>query len=195
MEKYIKFVKEQWSYHKIHERIENVSKNAPSSITPEYTTTINRLDDQISQILNAAEKKCSKVPRTATDAWSPELHEAIQHIWECRYTTRDLQRTSVTIPHFSEINFSDAKEALNQAQIKYRDIKKRAKDERQKHLKSRAEYYAKSKTTKHIAQKLKQLQTIEKQRTCAARINVALNRNINAGINGILIPDITAYPE
>ena len=156
--------------------------------------SLNILDTQITQIMNAAEKKCSKVPRTAHDAWSPTLHNAIQNIWECRYQIRELHRRTLTEPHINALSFQIATEALNQAKETYTELKKTAVDERKKHLDTRAKFYAKSTSSTHIKQAIKQIQQTEKQRATAFRINIALHRNKKAGINGILVPDITEYP-
>ena len=78
--------------------------------------------------MNTAEKKCSKVPRTALDAWSPTLHNAIRNIWECRYQIRELHRRTLTEPNINETSFQTSTEALNQAKETYTELKKTAVD-------------------------------------------------------------------
>ena len=67
-------------------------------------------------------------------------------------------------------------EALNQAKETYTELKKTAVDERKKHLDTRAKFYAKSTSSTHIKQAIKQIQQTEQQRAIASRINIALHR-------------------
>ena len=110
MEKYVKYIEKEWKYHNIHQRIEKL--NDPSLDVPALTSLLHTLDNQITQIMNAAEKRCSKVPRNAHDAWSSTLHNAIQNIWECRYQIRELHRKAITDVTVNTLSFQQANEAL-----------------------------------------------------------------------------------
>ena len=196
MEKYIKYVITQWDYHRIHDRILSIKHEiSNSSDNNLYIKKLNDIDKQITEILNAGEKKCTKVPSGTNVEWSPNLHQAIEKIRECEYNLRQLQQVHITAPYERDLTFREAKQALSDAQSKYKTVKTNAKAERKKHLEQQAAYYAKDKSAKGIKSEIKRILGVEKQRLTATRINFALNRNNKVGINGILIPDITEYTE
>lgn len=194
MEAYTKYIQNQWEYHRIHQRIQELKlESVDDQSRDQFILTLNKLDAQMTEIMNSAEKKCTKVPTGSCIAWSPKLHEAIEQVRQCQYNVKCAKRIHINIVDEPTMTLAEAINELHKAEEKYRDIKKNAKDERKKHLQQLAAYYARDPTTKGIKAEIKRILSVEKQRQTATRINFALNRNNKVGINGILIPDVTEY--
>ena len=191
MKSYVSYVSQQWKYHNIQNRAQALNHPDIDFLDPANVMKLNTLDTQISKIMNSGEKKCSRVPSGSCIEWSPKLHEAIENVRTYQYDLRCLSRVNLATTTIHTMTFSEAISALRKAEEEYQTIKKNYKSERKKHLKQLAAFYVKNKTHKGIQSEIKRILGVEKQKQTATRINFALQRNRKAGINGILIPDVT----
>lgn len=76
--KYIEVVTKNWNYHNIDSKFDTLINLSYTDDPAYFEQTINKLDQQITEIMVGAGKKCTKVRSHHLDEWSPEMMEALE---------------------------------------------------------------------------------------------------------------------
>ena len=76
--KYMKIMKQEWKLHKINEKFERLLEISGENLNS-FEIELNKLDQQITEIMHHAEKSCTKMSSHHLDDWSPELIAAYRN--------------------------------------------------------------------------------------------------------------------
>ena len=193
VEKYTKYLETAWRKHAIDKKFEQIS--TMSLENPDLNKlgeALNKLDKQITEIMTAAEKICTKVSSHHLDSWSPKLIQAMatKRYWKTKLTNASKLPLKIGFVKAIEI-YNSTLEKYREAEKEYYEIRKNAKSIRNEFLKERADIIAKTKGTK-AAQEINSLIQVEKQRDQSARLKKLKPRQ-SGGPSTILVPAITEY--
>ena len=94
--KYCEYLEKTWTHHKITKRISDLNTNFRNEgPTDENVLNLNRLDNQISEIMNAAEKRCTKMNPRHQDSWSVKLDTASKGVFDLKYQLKKLKKSNM----------------------------------------------------------------------------------------------------
>ena len=194
IKKYQKHIQKTWDMHKIDEKYDRLQEMISSGCkNDEVQKFINKLDKQISDILIAAEKKCTGVSSHHLSCWSPKLVAAMatKRHWRSKLTQAS------KLPHkiglIEAINiYKTTLDRYNEAVEKYNELCQKAKTLRENFLKERSEDVAIKKGTK-AEKEIKSIIQTEKQRNQSVRIKKTVRKRSSGGPNSVLIPALTEY--
>ena len=194
---YVSDVKEKWQDHKITMRLNQIveyfhENGKDAFIEPK----LQQLDNQIQEILSSSERKCCKVPTNSKLQWSVQLQRVLVRIRNAKLAIRQMGDTG---DHGCGANYKHKMkpllDELHKAKSELRTVKKKDIDLREAHLEERAMQASIENPTLKFDKHLQQLKRIEKQIRDANRVRFTLKGNQEAGVDKLLIPDLSTYTE
>jgi hypothetical protein len=198
--------KNQTTYRKWvgeHHRMERATQlrdELYTSPTTEGYQRLERLDEQRTQFMLAAEKQCRKI-HVGRIAFLPTVNTAGAEVRflrialtkrngkkvSSRYVERLRKKTTKRNYPWQHIDLEDLKHDLAKARKKYRLMKPLAKQQRKSFLEELAESKVKFQGGK-VSQRIKELVTIEEQRRQARAIRFALGKTRGGGVDMVITP-------
>jgi hypothetical protein len=156
MEKYIHHIRKAFQSNKIVERVQLLACNMleDQRATKERIEEYHRLDNQITEIMLAAEAKSKKDPG-GEYPWSPQYKEAqmLVRYWSLRLSqlrtkinnSESIEALAMALDHFPEVRTKELtrvqlEERVRRAIQKLRQVKQDAQEIREVFLKERAEF-------------------------------------------------------
>lgn len=192
--KYSEYIEKSWKQHKITKRIDEIGDafkhDGPSD---ENVVALNKIDKQITEIMNAAEKRCTKMNPAHNDSWSVQLDTAAKAVYELKYQVKELKKVICGDVQNLEEQINDVDQAIVLAKEHYKKVKKEHKEHRNDHLDTRAKYNIDHKNALDIAKEIKAIKHIEEQIRVAIKIGYVLKPRQFDANGGILIPEISEY--
>lgn len=197
VKKYVADVKDKWQHHRITVRLNQIVEYFHQNGKDEFVEKkLTQLDDQIQEILSSAEKRCCKVPTSSKLQWSVQLQRVLVRI---RNAKLDIRKMGDAGDHGCGANYKQImKPLLNELQLarsELRAVKKKDIDLREAHLEERAMQASIENPTLKFDKHLQQLKRIEKQIRDANRVRFTLKGNQEAGVDQLLIPDLSTYTD
>ena len=126
--KYCEYLEKTWTHHKITKRISDLNTSFRNEgPTDENVLNLNRLDNQMSEIMNAAEKRCTKMNPRHQDSWSVKLDTASKGVFDLKYQLKKLKKVICGSVEHLENQISDVDKALIVAKENYKQTKKEHK--------------------------------------------------------------------
>ena len=194
--KYSEYIEKSWAQHNITKRIEKLSMSFQNDGPGEINVRdLNRLDKQMSEIMNASEKRCTKMNPMHTDSWSVQLDTAAKTVYELKYQLKKLEKVVCGSVQYIQDKVEDVDKALVLAKENYRQVKKDHKKHRNEHLDTRAKYNVDHKNSPDITKEIKAIKHIEEQIRIATKIGYVLKPRQFDANSGILIPDVQEYDD
>jgi len=155
---------------------------------------LNELDEQITNSLRSAEKKCAKIHMMCRHDWSPELKFALLNL---RHAKRHLKKT-LRDTSFTEGEYIAEVQKAYDERRKWRkacrEAKENSKELRESFLEDLSQHQALLNNT-IASNEIKQLKRYEEQRKEARRIRSVLKGKNHRLLTSIEIPDISSYGE
>ena len=194
VKKYNELVNIGWKDHDIENRVDRLVGNLLYDGMNETNERIlNNIDNNISEILRHAEKKCCKIHRSCTNDWSINFGAKLKAV----HSTRN-EKNKARAPLANESPKDTAlryKEALNKhktAVKEYQAIRGRDDNERTQHILTLAKDIA-TETAIPVKSAKTQLLHIEAQRKSNKKIKSTIKSNFKAGVAHVLIPARSHY--
>ena len=192
--RYSEYVGNQWKHHNIKKRIDALEKRfRQDGSTNDNVIELNKIDNQISEIMNAAEKRCTKMNPRHQDSWSVKLDIAAKGVYDLDYQARKLKKVVCGSIDPIQNQIDDVKRALTVAKERYKQTKKDHKKHRNDHLETRAQYNIDHNEAPDITKEINAIKHIEEQIRIAAKIGYVLKPRQFDANGGILIPDVMEY--
>ena len=180
-----------WTKHKIQDKYEKLM-DMSSTKGVDIESELNKLDNQITEIMRCSEKKCAYTGQNTKIPWSPKLHQAIVTIRNLKKQKKEMSRKRTTDMRKHE--YDEISKKLKMEQEHYKEIKANSKMHREDHLLQRAQELAgASAPMKHLSKLVANIKYYEGQAEKFARINKVLRRDKFFGLNKVMIPDKCEY--
>ena len=193
VKKYIDNLTRKWKDFNIDAQLQKINSNIKDGILDALETDLNNLDQNISDAMKHAERKCSKVPGRVSAYWSPTFHKALTEVHKKRVARNKAQ---YVLPGSSIVDalhgYRDAQAAYDEALRHYREVKGKNAEVRKLDMSTLAEERAKENNSSSEVEYNK-IVYMEQESKSNRKIKYVLKPESRYGVNSILIPARQEY--
>ena len=197
---YCEEVEAKWNNHKIKEKIDKLEDMSTVIddvyLRNSFVNFLNQYDDEISGILQSAERNCCNVSRHCTYLFTPSLQKTLRLKRQLQQQLNKKKKIDVTNSNpFLLTEIKGIKRNLQEVNKDLREYSKKQREKRDEFLEERAKDVVQQKglPKSKIQSVVKNLKHIEKQITDAKRIRTTLKPSSRTRIDYVLIPAVSQY--